>query len=550
MTGSLGPPSPRGARPFLGWLTLGSVFVMALLAAGLAQTSPPTRAASPAPTYEIALDPSAGIQVGDIVQVAITMTPADAPGTTTFSVYAGGFTTDRFTVNLTNGTATFSWTATRADSIKVCFAPSSSNWDSGCEQVSVTIRKHNPGPLSVSAPASVTQSHPLTVFYTMPDGRSDAGLTFYFRRTGGSNLVFDCSQDFDTQTGADVCSGDAPGAAGSYVVWASIPLDATYEALTSEQVSLEVKRDRAVEVGGLKASASKFYPVKDGYRDTVTMRLRPLEPLTMNARVVNSRGKTVRRFSRVDGARSGSWTWNGRSSGGRLVSPGVYSFIVHASDRAGNDVAKSAKVTISSEMLVWKTRRLTVHASEYSFADNAVDGSVRASASRYSGGAVVDGGSTMNAYARAFYRIKLPDGALRFKSFFFCAQGVARHGQNPAFVGLSDFDAQSITWVQVPSDPTRCWGIKISTSDGIGGYVRKGVIEGSIVASGYYDMSYDSRQVRVEIRYAVLGHSHAGAANAEVGHDVVTSGRVAPRADLPKAAKRILRDQRRLAPFE
>jgi hypothetical protein len=171
---------------------------------------------------------------------------------------------------------------------------------------------------------------------------------------------------------------------------------------------------------------------------------------------------------------------------------------------------------VSRQRLVWRTMRVTVPASRYSSSGRSVDGWVRTSASRYSGGAVVHGGSTTSSFARAFYKVRLPSGAKRFRKISVCAQGVARRGYRAPYVGLTNFSTARITWVQIPSAPASCWGISLKASNtNLKNYIRRGRIEGSIVASGYYGMSYDARRVGVTVRYATLSSATPSTAGIE-----------------------------------
>jgi hypothetical protein len=314
-------------------------------------------------------------------------------------------------------------------------------------------------------------------------------------------MRFACSLD----AGARTCTGRAPRAVGTYALWGVIPESDLYVALRSDEVQVVVERDGSVEAGSLRASHAKFYPVKDGYRDRVTMTMRAFEPLTSRARVVNASGRTVRRFSAVESGGKQVWTWNGRRSSGRLVPDGTYRFVVTSADRLGNKRTVGAKLVVSRQRLVWRTARVTLAASRYAAADRDVDGWVRASRSRYGGGAVVHGGSTMSSFARAFYKVKLPRGAIKYRKLFFCAQGTARRGYRSPYVGLTNFSTKRISWVQIPSDPGSCWGIDLKAANAnLKDYIRRGSVEGSIVASGYYGMSYDARRVGLKVRYATL----------------------------------------------
>ena len=155
------------------------------------------------------------------------------------------------------------------------------------------------------------------------------------------------------------------------------------------------------------------------------MSLRAFEDPRHSALVLRSNGQTVRTFPDVTSTGRQSWTWNGLSSTGELVPEGVYTFVVRASDRVGNSEVLRRRVEVSRQRLAWRTMRVAKPASRYSRADKNLDGWVRASASRYSGGAVVHGGGRSEfEFGRAFFAFRLPSSAIRIRSVAVCAQGV------------------------------------------------------------------------------------------------------------------------------
>src|SRR5208283_5314447 len=50
-------------------------------------------------------------------------------------------------------------------------------------------------------------------------------------------------------------------------------------------------------------------------------------------------GKTVRTL-KYESAAPADWTWDGKGDDGKIVSDGVYSFSISATDRAGNSASK------------------------------------------------------------------------------------------------------------------------------------------------------------------------------------------------------------------
>jgi hypothetical protein len=338
-------------------------------------------------------------------------------------------------------------------------------------------------------------------------------------------------------------------APGYHTITASFGGSPTYAPSVSSGQSIDVYADTVVDARNVGVSYSRFYPFKDGYRDTLAIRGYLGETATVTIKVLDGAGRSVKAHKLVD-RNSGSYSvnWNGRRANGSLLPPGGYRVVQTIVDRGGNTKRVTSRTAISHERLLWRTLRTSLAAAGYSASDRAVDGWVRTSGSRYAGGAIVHGGSALGSFGRAFYRIALPPNIQTFRSIFFCAQGVARKGWRAPYVGLANFSTRQIDWVSIPSDPGSCWGINVTS--GHRNYVHSGRIEGAIVSSGFYYMSYDARRVIVRVRYAVLG---LGPSSVEEGLEPDESEAVELRAGtVPEqsgAERRALRDARRFDPW-
>lgn len=118
-------------------------------------------------------------------------------------------------------------------------------------------------------------------------------------------------------------------------------------------------------IGSVRASPATFYPVEDGYRDTVALRTEATDNNYFRSRyeIRNSRGTVVRVLTTGLDAPSNEATWNGKVKGGSVAPAGRYRIRTTVTDQYGNSsVDDSASVTLSSKRLVTKTFTRTVTA--------------------------------------------------------------------------------------------------------------------------------------------------------------------------------------------
>jgi hypothetical protein len=126
----------------------------------------------------------------------------------------------------------------------------------------------------------------------------------------------------------------APQAVGSWYLYAH-----GYGGRGSQNFSEEhqFKVAAPLKFTDVSAAPKVFYPYKrDGYRDITTMKYRPNREARIVARVKNSNGKVVRKVA--IGLRRPAvqtWTWNGKTAGGRLVKPGKYRIFISGTPSNG-----------------------------------------------------------------------------------------------------------------------------------------------------------------------------------------------------------------------
>jgi hypothetical protein len=178
-------------------------------------------------------------------------------------------------------------------------------------------------------------------------------------------VVFTDGVVFLGNAGIDETSGVATTAVrlivpGTRQIVATYFGDAIVAGSQSSPVIVVVTPDTAVHAARLGVSLSTFYPVKDGYRDTVDVRGTVLD----RARVVITieAASTHRKVRSVDlGSTSGpyTWAWNGRTNAGTLAPAGRYRVIQTLKDAAGHTLTSSAYTTLSMKRLEWKSDSIT-----------------------------------------------------------------------------------------------------------------------------------------------------------------------------------------------
>jgi hypothetical protein len=155
---------------------------------------------------------------------------------------------------------------------------------------------------------------------------------------------------------------------------------------------------------------TKFYPIVDGYRDTITARGYLAERAKVVVSVVNTvTGAAVRTMDlgwRPIGPYASAW--NGRSTDGALAPAGAYTLIQSFRDEAGVEAVLREGLIVSHEKLVLHTYTQTIAAG--SFVESAKTGSATISkaGSSYSGGVRINSGGSTGSLAWVAYDFTVP----------------------------------------------------------------------------------------------------------------------------------------------
>jgi hypothetical protein len=127
---------------------------------------------------------------------------------------------------------------------------------------------------------------------------------------------------------------------------------------------------------GLGVTETTFYPLVDGWRDTVTVRGTRREALSLSISVKNASGSVVRTFTARTASGPYAWTWNGRTSGGTALPAGVYTITQTLTDPYGSHprAVTTSKVTLSLRKISWSTVTVTARPGPRCFQFTSGDG--------------------------------------------------------------------------------------------------------------------------------------------------------------------------------
>jgi hypothetical protein len=266
--------------------------------------------------------------------------------------------------------------------------------------------------------------------------------------------------------------------------------------------------DTSVGVGGITASPATVYPIRDGYKDTVTVHGILSEPVSAKLEVRNSTNHIVRT---VDvGLVSGGdmWaTWNGRTASGSVVPSGKYKIRAFYTDAANNVAATGwVSVAVSHKRLYFHTAVRYVYGSKFKARGWVSPGSVKPGMSKYTNGVRISSGGTLGGWAGVGYSFTIP-GATAYQSLRFAVLGRSPNGTTAA-IGIQNFRICT-SWAVACFDslggaaPKYGWH-GTGTTDvrpHRSGHTVRGVV---YVYNDGFKVIYDIAKVRLTIKYGIL----------------------------------------------
>lgn len=294
------------------------------------------------------------------------------------------------------------------------------------------------GSFATTALAADPEPSDLHVFLDAPNGLQEHhrfSLTVQVN-TLSADYETDATLDFDEVDGlgdechaipvaANECSIDNPAGTYHYVVTYSG--NALTEGSVSSAMEVVVTPD-TLDATNVRLNLSTFYPVRDGYRDTVTISGSRNEPIAVTISIYNSGNKRVRLATRSLAGGAYSYAWNGRNSKGDVLPAGKYKVVQRLADAFGTAKSFTSYVNLSGKKLVTLTKTITKKGSDI----DAKTGKLSAS------------GSTLilkpsNNGSAAGWQFKIPS-ALIYKKLAFSVTASAHFAAPPALIAMQNFN--------------------------------------------------------------------------------------------------------------
>jgi hypothetical protein len=205
--------------------------------------------------------------------------------------------------------------------------------------------------------------------------------------------------------GSLIVTWATPGSKSVQVAYAG---DASFAPSGSASATPTVVANTA-RATGLGVTETTFYPLVDGWRDTVTVRGTRREPLSVSISVKNASGSVVRTFTARTASGPYAWAWNGRTSGGTALPAGVYTITQTLTDPYGSHprAVKTSKVTLSLRKISWSTVTVSARPGPRCFQFTSGDG-VGAYSCGSAGALALTGGA--GHWPGVGYQFTLPTG--------------------------------------------------------------------------------------------------------------------------------------------
>ena len=277
-----------------------------------------------------------------------------------------------------------------------------------------TSERADPGlAFTAPAPATVQANHGFDLYVEFAGPTTRVAPTAELSLLDGANDAV-----LATVTGSKWLSAHVgPLALGAHLFKATYAGDGDFLPDTTT-LTVNVVAD-AVDASGVGVSAGTFYPVRDGYRDTLSILGVRNEPASVAIRIYSSTGRLVRSASiakNVDSPSAYRFAWNGRTSGGTLVAAGRYRIVQTLTDSGHATLRVTSYAWVSWKKLITKTATISRRGS--SIAAKGTEGTGRIYVSTAGGYARITSGSS--GIAIVGYAFTLPS-AIHYRSLRFQA---------------------------------------------------------------------------------------------------------------------------------
>lgn len=214
---------------------------------------------------------------------------------------------------------------------------------------------------------------------------------------------------------------------GTYHYEATYSGNAVVAGSVSNVLELVIVAD-TVDATNVKVNYATFYPVKDGYRDSLTISGNRQEAIAVTISIYNGNNKRVRQASKSSASGGYSYAWNGRDSKGDVLPAGKYRIVQKLVDAAGTTKSFTSYSNLSGKKLVTLTKTISKKGS-------AID--AKAGKLSVSGGTLILKPSNNGSVGG--WQFKLPS-ALIYKKLSFSATASAPLAAPPALIAMQNFN--------------------------------------------------------------------------------------------------------------
>ncbi len=215
-------------------------------------------------------------------------------------------------------------------------------------------------------------------------------------------------------------------AAGSHSVVAEFTPDTPGAVVFNPGTSSPVAKTviaNTVAASGVGRSSPKVFPVRDDWKDTVTIRGTRLEKASVTIKIYSPRGKKIR--EKTYGASKGtySYAWKGRSSG-KVLPAGKYKIVQVLKDEYGAKAKSTSYVKVVTKRMSWYSKAITVSPGPRHYQVGSTDtaSSLSAPSSKSTKPVVINNAASGLAWIAAGYQFTLPS-ASTYRSLSFRVRG-------------------------------------------------------------------------------------------------------------------------------
>jgi hypothetical protein len=329
----------------------------------------------------------------------------------------------------------------------------------------------------------------------------------------GAVTFFDGTTDLGTKALAGSLGGVTAtldvnfGSSGTHELLATWGGSTNALPSTSATLALTVSPN-VVHAAGLGLGASTFYPVVDGYGDTVAIWGTLGERASVAITIMNPSTRTVVRRLSVARRDAGDYslTWDGRTAAGALLPAGSYLVKQVVTDTLGASMSATSDVALSPKKLYWYSGSQTRYANQYSV-KGSNGGTIAPTTTFYRGMRITLPLGTPGRWAALGYQFTLPS-ATTYSSISFWVLGKGTH---TATIGLHDRRlgtwASGSAWIIDYFSPLapvpKAYGWTHVAGDSTYNRINR-TVRGIVLADNWSSGRYDIAKVKLSYRYAIL----------------------------------------------